>query len=67
MLLQSEGVQACFARHYLRWTFGRPEDTDRDGCMLNNLTSRMLDGAPLPEILRELALRDEFKTRYIEE
>ena len=66
-LVESENLQACFARHYLRWTFGRPEDTNLDGCMLNNLTSNLLEGAPLPEVLRRLALRDEFKTRHIEE
>jgi hypothetical protein len=67
MLVESERVQACFARHYLRWTFGRLEDPDRDGCMLNSLTSNLVAGAPLQDVLRQLALRDEFKTRHIEE
>lgn len=67
MIVESEKAQACFARHYLRWTFGRPEDLDRDGCMLNSLTSNLVAGAPLQDVLRDLALRDEFKTRHIEE
>lgn len=66
-LVESERVQACFARHYVRWTFGRAEDTDADGCMLNGLTSALVDDAPLHEVLRQIALRDEFKTRTIEE
>ena len=66
-MLESERVHACFARTYMRWTFGRPEDLDRDGCMLNAMTSDLVAGAPLEEVLREIALRDEFKTRDIEE
>jgi hypothetical protein len=66
-LVESERVQACFARHYVRWTFGRAEDVEGDGCMLNGITSALIGDAPLGEVLRQLALRDEFKTRMIEE
>lgn len=67
MLVESERVQACFARHYVRWTFGRPDDVERDGCMLNGITASLVDDAPLGDVLRQLALRDEFKVRTIEE
>jgi len=67
MLLESESVHACFARHYLRWTFGRVENVQADGCMLNAVTSNLVDEAPLNDVLRQLALRDEFRTRRIEE
>jgi len=66
MLVESERVQACFARQYLRWTFGRADDTARDGCVLNSLTHALVEGAPIAEVLRQIALRDEFKTRLIE-
>ncbi len=67
ILLESERVQACFARNYVRWTFGREEDAAQDGCMLDDTTTALLEGAPLRDVLRDLALRDEFKTRKIEE
>ncbi len=67
MLVDTGRVHACFARHYVRWTFGREEDLDRDGCMLNGMTSSLVEGAPIAEGLRQLALRDEFKTRLIEQ
>lgn len=67
MILESEKAQACFARHYLRFTWGRAEDLDTDGCLLNSLTVKLSEGTPLGEVLREIALRPEFKTRQIEE
>lgn len=67
MLLESERVQSCFARNYVRWTFGRAEDEAADGCMLRDTTDALLEGAAMREVLRSIALRDEFKTRKIEE
>ena len=67
MLLETEKVQACFARSYVQWTFGRPEDEETDGCMLQDTTEALLDGASMDEVLRSIAMRDEFKTRKIEE
>lgn len=67
MLVDGGQVQECFARNYVRWTFGRIEDEEADGCMLNAMTSRVTEGEPLTDVLRSLAMRDEFKTRRIEE
>ncbi len=67
MMLESERVQACFARNYVRWTFGRAEDDVADSCMLQDTTDALLDGASLQDVLRGMALRAEFKTRKIEE
>ncbi len=67
LLLQSERLQSCFARNYVRWTFGRDEEEAQDGCMLNAMTSNLIEGASIRDVLRQLALRDEFKTRKIEE
>ncbi len=67
MLLESEKVQACFARNYVQWTFGRAEDESQDGCMLQDTTDALLEGASMQDVLRSIAMRDEFKTRKIEE
>lgn len=67
MMLESERVQACFARNYVRWTFGRAEDDVADACMLQDTTDALLEGASLQDVLRGMALREEFKTRKIEE
>lgn len=67
MMLESERVQACFARNYVRWTFGRAEDDVADSCMLQDTTDALLEGASLQDVLRGMALREEFKTRKIEE
>lgn len=65
-LVDSGGLQSCIARQYLRFSFGRPEDTERDGCALADLTTRLSEGAPLAEVLRAIALRPEFKQRVID-
>ncbi len=65
-ILDSGQLQACFARQYLRFTHGREEDLDRDGCALDDLTSRLDASAPLSEVLRAVALRPEFKQRLID-
>ena len=67
LILESEEAEACFARNYLRFTFGREEDLDRDGCVLNAVFAAARDGNPLSDTLLQIALRDEFKTRWIEE
>jgi hypothetical protein len=67
MMLETERVQACFARNYVRWTFGREEDDVADGCMLQETTDALLEGASLRDVLRDIAMQDEFKTRKIEE
>lgn len=65
-MLDSGELQACFARQYLRFTFGRPEDDALDGCALQDLTTRLESDAPLAEVLRAIALRPEFKQRRID-
>lgn len=65
MLLESQKVQACFARNYVQWTFGRAEG-EGDACMLEEATTDLVEGGSVREVLRSLALREEFKTRKIE-
>lgn len=66
LMLDSGQLQTCVARQYLRFSLGRPEDAERDGCTLQDLSVRLNDGAPLAEVLRAIALRPEFKQRVID-
>jgi hypothetical protein len=65
VLLASGKPQACFARHYFRFTFGRIEDVinNSDDCALAELQTKLLDGEGLGSVMRSIALRPEFKTR----
>jgi hypothetical protein len=66
LMLESEKPQACFARRYFRFTFGREEDDVRDGCTLATLHEALLDGGDLGVVVRDIALRPEFRTKLIE-
>jgi len=63
LILESGLVQACFARHYHRFTYGRAEDLAADGCALEDLRQQVISGAPLDEIMKSTALRPEFQRR----
>lgn len=65
-IVDSGELSACFSRQYLRFTLGRPEDGERDGCALEDLTTRLEADAPLAEVLRAIALRPEFRQRFID-
>jgi hypothetical protein len=63
MLVESNRMQACFARQYFRHTFGRLERLGRDDCALQRLNDAALAGRPLAEVLRAIALDPAFRTR----
>jgi hypothetical protein len=63
LMIDSGLPQACFVRQYFRFTFGRAEDTEADGCGLAALHQRVLAGDSLKSVLREVALTDAFRTR----
>jgi hypothetical protein len=65
-MLESKRPQACFVRHYFRYTFAREEDDARDGCVLDALLSPLLAGDSLGATLRAVALRPEFRHRSYE-
>lgn len=65
-IIDSGELSACFARQYVRFSHGRPEDSQRDGCALEDLTARLDADAPLAEVLRAIALRPEFRQRAID-
>lgn len=65
-MVDSGVLQACIARQYLRFSYGRPEDEHKDGCALADLATRLAEGAPIAEVLRSIALRPEFRQRVID-
>jgi hypothetical protein len=64
-LLANGQLEGCFARQYVRFTFGRVEDLERDGCALESLRTQLAAGATLPEVFKSLALRPEFTRRVM--
>lgn len=61
VMLDSGKPQACFARLYFRFTFGRTEDLDKDGCTLDALHQPLKSGQPLADVLRTVALSSAFR------
>lgn len=64
LMLKGE-FQTCFARQYLRFTFQRMEDDDRDGCLLESLQRSALEGRPVSEALKAVAFAPGFKRRDV--
>jgi hypothetical protein len=63
LIVDSGKADACMARHYFRFSFGRFEDVRRDGCVLETLRSALAEGGSMREMLRTVALTEEFRTR----
>lgn len=61
-LMESGKVQSCFARQYFRFTFARLEN-DRDACAINAVTKGAVEGSTFGDVLKNIALRTEFKRR----
>lgn len=63
LMLDSGVPQACFVRQYHRFTFGRSEDVEADGCALAAMHQLVQDGQPIAAVLREVAMSDAFRQR----
>lgn len=63
LIAESPKPYACFARQYFRFTFGRQEDLDRDGCALADVKRAIDEGKPLPDVLRSIARSPAFRRR----
>lgn len=61
-LAGSHQVRACFARQYVRFTFGRLESVRTDGCVLESVRQKLEAGATLREVFEDIALEDAFRT-----
>ena len=63
LLLASGKLEACLARQYFRFTFGRWEDLTRDGCALERLRTRLMESGSIRQMLEQVALDPAFKQR----
>ena len=61
LVLDSGQFERCFARHYVRYTFGRA-DTAADADLVDALRRQAASGANLRSLLASVALRKEFST-----
>jgi hypothetical protein len=59
-------VEACVARNYFRFTFGRWEDLQADGCTLEAMRTRLTGNGTIRDMLREVALTPAFRRRAFE-
>lgn len=66
LMVQSGKLEACLARNYFRFTFGRNEDLALDGCALERLRGRLAATGRIRDMLREAALLPEMRERKIE-
>lgn len=62
-MLESGKAQACFARVYFRFTFGRAEDLIQDACALADLDAELEKGTDLGAVLARVALSPAFRQR----
>lgn len=63
LIVESGKPPACLARNYFRFTFGRWEDPERDGCILEGLRKAALGSGSLQQMLKEVALAKSFVSR----
>jgi hypothetical protein len=62
-MLDSGKAQACFARVYFRFTFGRAEDLTQDACALADLDGELEKGTDLGAVLARVAMSPAFRQR----
>ena len=65
-MLESGKLEACLARHYFRFVFGRREDLQRDGCVLERLRMRLVESGRIADMLQEAGLLPELRQRSFE-
>jgi hypothetical protein len=63
LAIASGKPQACLARHYFRFSFGRWEDTRADGCVLETMRQALETRGGLRAMLRDVAALDAFRER----
>lgn len=55
-------AHACLTRHYFRYSYGRVEDLERDGCALEGMRGALVDTS-LRAMLEQAAMEEAFKLR----
>jgi hypothetical protein len=63
LMLDSGKVEACLARHYFRFAFGRQEDLTVDGCALERLRARLVESGRIRDMLAAVASLPELGYR----
>lgn len=64
-IASSGKIEACFARHYFRFSFGRFENLDEDGCVLARMHQSLQGTGSVADMLREVALSEAFRSRTL--
>jgi hypothetical protein len=65
LILHSGKAEACFARQYIRFAYGRTEDDEIDGCALESVRSALESGQSLQQAIRAPVVRPEYRQRYV--
>lgn len=63
LITESGKVEACFARHYFRFSFGRFEGVVSDGCVLEEMRAALVETGSVADMLRTVALTRAFRSR----
>jgi len=61
--LESGKAHACVARHYFRFSFGRWENVEADGCVLESLRTALTESGNFAQMLKDVAATDAFRQR----
>lgn len=64
-ILESGKGEACFARQFLRFSYGRAEDLRGDGCVLEGMRTALQKPNGLREAMRVPALSPSFRQRRV--
>jgi hypothetical protein len=64
-IVESGKGEACFARQYLRFSYGRAEDLRGDGCVLEGMRAALKQANGLREAMRVPALSPSFRQRRV--
>jgi hypothetical protein len=59
----SKLFESCWARHYFRFSQGRVEDRQKDGCLLSALETAARSGMPIADLLKIMAHDKTFQSR----
>jgi hypothetical protein len=63
LMLASGKVEACLARNFFRYTYGRWEDTTRDGCALEDARKALAGGGSIADLAAAAVKTAEFRRR----
>jgi hypothetical protein len=63
LIVKSGKADACLARNYFRFTYGRWEDLSIDGCALEAMRQRLAHGGRIGDLLEQAAAAPQFRRR----